>query len=108
MIKAKTISILQFAKLQAYMLALVGIVFGIIYAIGGFIIDLMVTLNLVSSILTKGLSIGTLLAFGALLGVPTVFAIVGYLLGILEALLYNLSIRWFSAINFNIQLKADK
>ena len=49
-----------------------GLLLGVIYSFGGLIID----------VATIGLNWGTLMAFGALIGMPIIFAIAGMLLGI--------------------------
>ena len=51
--------------------ALVGLACGVLYSFGGLIVDL----------LTIGLNWGTLMAFGALLGMPLVFGGVGFAAG---------------------------
>ncbi|MDH3323685.1 MAG: DUF3566 domain-containing protein [Flavobacteriaceae bacterium] len=82
-------------------MALVGLLAGIIYAFGGLIIDFMVSLRWISTMETPGLSYGTLLAFGALIGMPAIFAITGFLVGIVEAMLYNLFARWFGGLKID-------
>jgi hypothetical protein len=101
--KLKNIRILSFAKFQSVLMALVGIMCGIIYSIGGLIIDALVSMGLLSfeSVSSPGLSYGTILAFGALVGIPIIFAIIGFLVGIVEAVLYNLFARWFGGLKFD-------
>lgn len=67
--------------------AIIGLIFGIFYSFGGFIIDLMVSAHLLSTVTmgTSGLGIGTLLAFGAIIGMPAIFAILSIILGIILA-----------------------
>lgn len=50
-----------------------GLMLGVIYAFGGLLIDLA----------TIGLNWGTLMAFGALVGMPAIFAASGFVLGVL-------------------------
>lgn len=57
----------KFARGGAY----VGIVCGVLYSFGGFVVDL----------LTVGLNWGTAMAFGALLGMPVIFCFLGFVLG---------------------------
>jgi hypothetical protein len=59
------------AKTGARWLAWVGLVCGVLYSVGGFFIDLR----------TIGLNGGTVLAFGALIGMPVAFGIVGFAAG---------------------------
>lgn len=69
--KVKKIKIISFAKFQAYLFILLGFMYGMLYSVGGFIIDLLVTIEILSSVSmsTSGLGFGTVLAFGALLGI---------------------------------------
>lgn len=90
MAKIKKIKVISFAKFQAVLAGLVGILVGIFYSFGGFIIDSLVSLGWVTTNETPGLSYGTVLAFGALIGMPIIFATFGFIVGIIEALLYNL------------------
>jgi hypothetical protein len=89
------IKILVFAKFQAYLMGLIGLLLGILYSFGGLIIDASVTLGWITSSETQGLSYGTILAFGALIGMPIIFTSFGFILGMVEAILYNLFSRWF-------------
>jgi len=91
MSKKKKLGIFSFAKFQAILFALLGLLAGIIYSFGGLVYDL----------LTIGLNWGTALAFMALIGVPVLFAIVGLLAGIIEAFLYNLVVRRFDGIELS-------
>lgn len=99
------LKIFAFAKFQAILMALVGLLAGILYSFGGFIIDLLVSINWVSTSETPGLSYGTVLAFGALIGMPMLFAAAGFLAGIVEAMLYNLFSKWFGGIKLNFHQK---
>lgn len=101
--KLKKIAVFSFAKFQAVLFALVGMVCGILYFFGGLIMDALVTMGMLSSesMTTSGLSLGTLLAFGALIGIPIMFGIAGFLTGILEAVLYNLIAKWFGGLKID-------
>lgn len=57
-------------------MAYVGLACGIVYSVGGLVYDLA----------TIGLNWGTLLAFGALIGMPLLFAAVGFVGGALVGL----------------------
>ena len=57
--------------------ALLGLACGVLYSFGGVVVDL----------LTTGLNWGTLTAFGALVGMLALFAMSGFLLGALIALI---------------------
>ncbi|WP_411894422.1 hypothetical protein [Winogradskyella sp. A2] len=101
--KIKKIGVFSFAKFQAFMGLLIGLVFGVIYSIGGLIIDSLVTLEWITSNETPGLSYGTVLAFGALIGMPLIGVIAGYIFGIIQAFLFNLSSKWYGGINLNTE-----
>lgn len=92
--------VLAFAKFQAVLTSMLGLVLGIIYALGGFIIDGLVSAELLSPDVfnTSGLSYGTVLAIAAMIGMPLLFAVFGFITGILEALLFNLCSARFGAI----------
>ena len=98
--KLKKINTLSFAKFQALLMGLTGVLFGILYSFGGLFIDTLVSLEILSPELasTPGLSFGTVLAFGALIGMPLLFAFLGFLFGIIEALLFNLVAKRFGGI----------
>ncbi len=55
--------------------AFVGLLLGITYSVGGFFIDLA----------TIGLNQGTALAFGAIIGMPTIFFTIGAVAGVMWA-----------------------
>jgi hypothetical protein len=79
---------------------IVGLFCGIVYSFGGLLIDILVSLNWLSSEVmeTPGLSYGTALAFGALIGMPIIFALAGFVLGIIEGIVYNLFSKWLFGI----------
>lgn len=52
--------------------AVLGLVLGVLYSVGGLIMD----------VLTVGLNAGTALAFLALIGMPIIFAVAGFLVGL--------------------------
>lgn len=64
---------LEVARKGARAGAIAGFGLGIVYFVGGFIIDL----------LTIGLNSGTALAFLALLGMPAIFGTAGFLVGLI-------------------------
>ncbi len=99
--KLKNINLFYFAIFQSFLFGLVGLLAGILYSFGGLAIDTLVSLNWITSNETPGLSYGTILAFGALIGMPLIFAGIGFILGIVEAMLYNLFARWFGGITIS-------
>jgi hypothetical protein len=62
-------------------MAYVGLAAGVLYSIGGAIYDVT---------MTGSMNLGTLLAFLALVGMPIAFAVVGAILGVVEAIVFNL------------------
>jgi len=83
----KTISPISSAKFLAVLGVLVGFLCGLFYSVGGFLIDALVSMEFLSS--APGLSYGTLLAFGALIGMPLLLGAAGFLLGLVAGLLFN-------------------
>jgi len=103
MVIIQKIKIVRFAVFQAKLAALLGLLAGIIYSFGGAIIDTLVSLGWMVSTQTPGLSVGTALAFGALIGMPLIFAIGGFILGLIEAFLYNVCTRWVGKIDMDFK-----
>ena len=105
MSKVKNIKVVSFAIFQSFLTALVGLICGILYSFGGFIIDVIVSIGWVSSASasTPGLSFGTVLAFGALIGMPIIFATFGFLIGPIEAILFNIFARLFGGIEIDFE-----
>ncbi len=99
------IGVISFAKFQTLLGALIGLICGILYSFCGLIIDVLVSAGVLSSVSfsTPGLSFGTILAFGALIGMPVIFAALGLVLGLLEAIIYNLFAKWFGGIKVDFE-----
>ncbi|MFG1691509.1 hypothetical protein ACGF5M_05085 [Gemmatimonadota bacterium] len=68
--------ILPTAMRGAKWMAYLGLACGVLYSVGGLVVDL----------LTIGLNWGTAMAFGALVGMPVIFGAFGFLCGALIAL----------------------
>ncbi len=97
----KKIRVFPFAIFQSILAALVGLIAGVLYSFGGLIIDTLVSFEWFVTSETSGLSYGTILAFGALMGMPIIFASIGFFIGIIEAIIYNLFVKQLSKfINF--------
>ena len=92
MAKLKKIHVFFYAKLQATLMALLGLIAGIIYSLGGLIWELTAGIPL---------NLGTILAFVALLGMPALFAMVGFTTGGISALLYNRATLWMEGIELD-------
>lgn len=99
----KKLKILPFALFQGWLTTLLGLVCGMLYSFGGLLIDTGVSLGWLSAEAwgTPGLSYGTVLAFGALIGMPVIFGVIGFAGGILEALLFNLISPWFRRLKWD-------
>jgi hypothetical protein len=89
------LNIYSFAKMQGIVMTLVGLLAGIIYSFGGLLIDTLVTFNLMTTTETPGLSYGTILAFGALVGMPVIFGMFGFATGFIGAYMYNVVVTCF-------------
>ena len=99
------------AKLHPYYLgifqgklgALIGLLCGIYYSFGGMLIDIGVSYGLLSAerMSTPGLSIGTLMAFGALIGMPLIFMFIGFICGLAQAFSYNLISRLLPSLSIS-------
>ena len=101
----KTINIFALAKFQAILGMLIGLLCGVLYSFGGLIIDILVSLNMLSAeaMSTPGLSFGTILAFGALFIMPIIGTIAGFVLGIIAGVLFNLFAKLFVRVNLNFE-----
>lgn len=93
MAKITKIGIIFLAKLLAVIMGVAGMICGILYSFGGLVYDFF----------TIGLNWGTVLAFGALIGMPIIFAIAGFIAGAIGAVLYNLAARWFGGIEMDFE-----
>lgn len=74
------LKIIPFARLLAVVFAMLGILAGLIYSVGGLIYDLTST---------GTLNPGTALAFLAVIGMPVLFALAGWIMGVLGGALIN-------------------
>lgn len=98
----KKLKIIPFAFFQAWLSTLLGLICGILYSFGGLVIDAGVSLGWVSGETweTPGLSYGTVLAFGALIGMPVIFGVIGFLFGLVEAVLFNWITPWLGGFKW--------
>jgi hypothetical protein len=101
--KTKKINVFSFAKLHAIMVGLLVLLWGILYSFGGLFVDLLGYLGWVTSTETSGLGQGTLLGFGALIAMPVLFSITGFLLGIIQDLLFNFFAHRFGGFCLDIK-----
>lgn len=88
----RRLKIFPFGIFLAVIGSLLGLLCGVIYGIGGFFVDLAVSLQWLSpeQMETPGLSWGTVLALGALVGMPLIGLAAGFIAGMIGAMLYNL------------------
>ncbi|RMG82927.1 MAG: hypothetical protein D6707_01960 [Bacteroidetes bacterium] len=93
MAKLKRIGVLSLAKLQAVLMAFVGLIAGISYAIMG--------ATFASLAGSAGLGAG--LGFLAIIIFPILYAIFGFIGGAIEAFLYNLVAGWVGGIEMDFE-----
>jgi len=103
-ITIKKLNVLSFALMQAKLVGLVGLLLGIIYAFGGLILDCLISIDILTTNESLGLSEGTLLAFGSLVGMPLIGIACGFALGIAEAILFNLTSRIIGMLKLEYRL----
>ncbi len=85
-----SIGVFSVAARTAALMAIVGLVAGALYSFGGAAVDVLVTIGVITSTSTPGLSWGTALAFMAIIGMPVFFAVFGFAAGLTGAFLYGL------------------
>lgn len=95
MARLKRIGVLFSAILTGIMMTFVGLLAGILYAFGGFFLELV----------TGTLNSGTALAFGALIGMPVIFGLFGLMAGAVGAVLYNLTATRFGGVEADFELE---
>lgn len=103
MARIKKIGIRYLAKVHGIIGGIVGLLLGILYSFGGFAIDALVTMGVITSNETPGLSYGTILAFGALLGMPLIFSVAGYIAGAIGAVLFNLVVPLLGGVELDFK-----
>ncbi|MGB0376521.1 MAG: hypothetical protein ACPGC5_04925 [Flavobacteriaceae bacterium] len=79
--RKKPLLLFIWANFGGFIGLIIGLLCGILYSFGGLLIDIGVSLGWLSAqaMETPGLSIGTLYAFGALIAMPVLFALSGWL-----------------------------
>jgi len=93
MAKLTKVGVLFLARLQAVVMAVAGLIAGIVYSFGGALYELF----------TGTLNTGTILAFGALVGMPIIFGAVGFVAGAVGAVLYNFAAKGFGGIEIDVE-----
>lgn len=94
MAKLRKVGVVFLAKLLAVVMMFFGLVAGVIYSVGGAIYDILVT---------GSVNRGTALAFLALLGMPALFAVAGFIAGAIGAPIYNCWAIKFGGIALDIE-----
>ena len=100
--KRKRLKLIPTVLFQTVFCTLLGLTAGFMYSFGGLLIDLLVSLEWITTDETPGLSYGTLLAFGALLGMPLIGALIGLVSGLVGTLVFNLFSKWLGWVNLNL------
>ncbi len=105
MARIKKVGLFSFTKLITIIMTIAGFIAGILYSFGGLLIDILVTLEVLDPVAagTPGLSYGTVLAFGALIGMPLIFAAFGLVAGLIGAVLYNLFAPMFGGVDVDFE-----
>ncbi|HLC64861.1 MAG TPA: DUF3566 domain-containing protein [Candidatus Nanoarchaeia archaeon] len=85
----KRLDVWSVAKIQALIMAVFGLVFGILYAFFLSGVGLM-------------MGTGMLLGLAPIIALPVLYGILGLALGALTALLYNLFARWVGGIEIEL------
>lgn len=103
--KRKKLKVVPFLKFHTVIGVVVGLVLGVLYSFGGLLIDTLVSLGWISTPETPGLSYGTLLAFGALIGMPVIFGVAGLIVGLVELIVFSLFGRWLAWLEIDFDEK---
>ncbi len=87
----KKIGVLSFAKIEAVLMAIVGLVYGIIFAVFG------------SSALTEAGAVGAGYGILGIIILPVTYALMGFALGAAGAFLYNLVAKHIGGIEIELE-----
>jgi hypothetical protein len=91
----KRISPLAFAKVQAIMMAIIGLIFGLFVALlGGF-----------AGSLSPQPGVGITLGASAIILLPIFYGILGFLMGLIGAGIYNLVASWVGGFEIDLVKK---
>lgn len=93
MAKLKKIGVLSLAKFEAILMAFIGLILGIFYAILGTIFGAF----------TGSAVLGAGLGFLAIIILPILYAIFGFIAGAIGAFLYNLVAGWIGGIEIEFE-----
>ena len=90
--KLTRVGMLFTAKFLGVAMTVAGLIAGVLYSFGGALYELF----------TGTLNAGTLLAFGALIGMPIIFGAAGLVAGAVSAVLYNFAAKLFGGIEMDL------
>lgn len=83
----------SFIKIHVIVFGILGLLAGILYSFGGLAIDILISLEWITTTETPGLSYGTILAFGALIGMPLIGIALGLVTGVISGIVYAIIAR---------------
>jgi len=93
MARIKKIDVDSFARFRRVSFTIIGLICGVLYGIGGLIYD----------VFTTGLNGGTALALMAILIMPAIAAVIGFVVGSLEAIVFNSVAKKIGGITVEIE-----
>jgi hypothetical protein len=97
----KTLAPLPLAKIYALSMAFFGLVFGIFFALISAFIGAVGAEAMGSS----GLLLGAGLGFGAIIVFPIFYGVMGFLMGLIGAAVYNLFAKWVGGMELELEEK---
>lgn len=89
----RKIGVMSLAKLQAVLMAVVGLIMGIFYAL----------LSLIIGTQLGDVGVGAGLGFLGIIVLPVLYAIFGFIGGAIGALLYNLVAKWVGGVDLEFE-----
>ena len=97
-VRVKRVGVMSYAKISAIIMAIIGLVLGIFYAI------LYAVLG-PSAMQTAGAEVDPLMTIGPLVIIvmPIIYAIMGFIMGVIGAWLYNLIAKWVGGVQVEFE-----
>jgi len=99
MVKIKKVGILSFAKINALVMAAMGLIVAVIYLLI-FLPFLMLASGAAKGVISIGLGVAIPIA---LIGIPVFYGIIGFIFGALGAWLYNIIAGWIGGLEMNLE-----
>ena len=90
--------VFSIGKVEAVLLAFMGLIMGVIYGV----------ITAIIGVVTGNTTLGILGFFGIIILVPIFYSIFGFIMGILSGLFYNWAAKWVGGIKFELNEKASK